>query len=333
MFFQKRYNSKTPLKHVEIIMEEKARCSMRYDLDQNGEEILLKEDKFQVMMAWEKPYMEACIDALQPFGDVLEIGFGCGYSASHIQTYFPKSHTIIEFHPEVIKKANDWASHYPSVHLVEDTWQNALSSLGVFDAIFFDDYPLESEETLFRWKQEQESSASILQQGDLLLRKIHEMIPSLSGIKYAEEEVWAFLWQLQKKDPKEILFFINGLVSAEHIKATERSRLIERLFKAGFLTNEDVLNSKDVPPYTFNKKGDRLFMFLEKCLSSHMRRGSRFSCYLNNPTSKYQDKFWFEKIITNPFLDYEERIIHVEVPEHCDYYPHQEALVITITKK
>src|SRR5436190_2018997 len=47
-------------------------CKMRYDQDENGKEILLKEDTFQVMMEWEKPYMQACIDELQPFGDVLE---------------------------------------------------------------------------------------------------------------------------------------------------------------------------------------------------------------------------------------------------------------------
>ena len=40
-------------------------CKMRYDHDENGKEILLKEDTFQVMMEWEKPYMQACIDALE----------------------------------------------------------------------------------------------------------------------------------------------------------------------------------------------------------------------------------------------------------------------------
>ena len=58
----------------------------QYKLDEYGKEILLKDDKHQVMMEWEKPYMEACIDKLQPKGDVLEIGFGMGYSATQIQT-------------------------------------------------------------------------------------------------------------------------------------------------------------------------------------------------------------------------------------------------------
>src|SRR5262249_17301073 len=109
-------------------------CKMEYSKDEEGKEVLLKDGKFQVMMEWEKPYMDACIDALKPFGDVLEIGFGLGYSAERIQTYHPRSHTIVEFHPEVAARAREWAKRYPNVMIVEDTWQNALANLGVFDS-------------------------------------------------------------------------------------------------------------------------------------------------------------------------------------------------------
>ena len=62
---------------------------MRYTNDENSDEILLSDTNQQVMMEWEKPYMEACIDALKPEGDVLEIGFGCAYSADKIQSESP----------------------------------------------------------------------------------------------------------------------------------------------------------------------------------------------------------------------------------------------------
>ena len=65
-----------------------------YKIDKHGKEILLQDDKHQVMMEWEKPYMEACINKLQPKGHVLEIGFGMGYSATQIQKFKPKSYTI-----------------------------------------------------------------------------------------------------------------------------------------------------------------------------------------------------------------------------------------------
>ena len=111
-------------------------------IDENGNEMLLRDDKYQVMMEWEKPYMEGIIDEIAPTGHVLEIGFGCGYSATRIQSYKPKSHTIIECDPKVIKKAHDWTKNYKNITIVENTWQKSLHTLGDYDFIFFDDYPL-----------------------------------------------------------------------------------------------------------------------------------------------------------------------------------------------
>ena len=55
--------------------------------DSYNKDILIDQHGFQVMMEWEKPYMKALIKKLKPRGDVLEIGFGLGYSASEIQKY------------------------------------------------------------------------------------------------------------------------------------------------------------------------------------------------------------------------------------------------------
>ena len=114
-----------------------------YKIDEYGKEILLQDNKHQVMMEWEKPYMEACIGKLQPKGDVLEIGFGMGYSATQIQKYKPKSHTIIEMDPLAIKRLKKWARNYDNINIVEGTWQKEIHKLGTFDEIFFDDYPLQ----------------------------------------------------------------------------------------------------------------------------------------------------------------------------------------------
>ena len=109
----------------------------RYDKD-----ILIDNHGFQVMMEWEKPYMEALVKKLKPRGDVLEIGFGLGYSASTIQKYKIKSHTIIEGNPTVLKELKKWSKkQLHKVNIVEGTWQNKLKTLGKFDCIFFDDAP------------------------------------------------------------------------------------------------------------------------------------------------------------------------------------------------
>jgi len=120
-----------------------------YNKDENGDEILLSSDKQQVMMEWERPYMEASIDALKPTGDVLEIGFGCGYSATHIMSHKPKSYTVVECDPVVIAKAKDWSKKYPNIPItiVEGRWQDLLGNLGIFDEIYFDDFPLDIKQS------------------------------------------------------------------------------------------------------------------------------------------------------------------------------------------
>ncbi len=114
-----------------------------YKKDESLKEILMTKDgRHQVMMEWEKPYMEALIKKLNPSGDVLEIGFGLGYSADAIQQYDINTHTIIECDPLVLEKAYAWGKKQKhKVIIVEGTWQDKLSTLGRFDSFFFDDYP------------------------------------------------------------------------------------------------------------------------------------------------------------------------------------------------
>ena len=109
--------------------------------DEYNKEILYDPNiDFQVMMEWEKPYMKKLIEHLKPKGDVLEIGFGLGYSATEIQKYDIKSHTIIE--PTQIKELETWSKKQKNkVNIVKGYWQQVLQTLGTFDTIFFDDAP------------------------------------------------------------------------------------------------------------------------------------------------------------------------------------------------
>ena len=116
-----------------------------YTVDKYEKELLVSSDDGYVMMEWEKPYMEQSIDMLNPRGDVLEIGWGCGYSATQIMKYKPRSYTVIECSSDVIIKAKEWAKQYKDtkINIVEGLWQAQLHHLGLFDCIYFDDYPLD----------------------------------------------------------------------------------------------------------------------------------------------------------------------------------------------
>ena len=97
-----------------------------------------------VMMAWEKPYMEALVDALEvtPADSVLEIGYGLGFSCAAIQRRKPRRHVVVECDPGVRARIPD------GVEVVAATWQAYLADandnfpIHEFSAVFFDDFPI-----------------------------------------------------------------------------------------------------------------------------------------------------------------------------------------------
>ncbi len=313
-------------------------CKMEYKKDEQGKEILLKDGKFQVMMEWEKPYMHACIDALKPFGDILEIGFGLGYSSERIQSYHPKSHTIIEYHPVVAARAREWARRYPNVIIIEDTWQHALPNLGVFDGIFFDDYPLQSGQEMQKIQEESVRSEFLLKKGEQLLKEVEKTFPDLAEIKYSDEDLHGLMRDIpldQRHQVQQLARFFKELYERAQISEKQLQHFLDGLVRTRKITQGemDILMKTSEKKSSIASPNERLFTFLNQCLASHMRENSRFSCFLSSPVSKYQDEKFVNEIITNPDLDYHEEEIFIAVPKTCAYFSGDQALVITITKR
>jgi len=308
-------------------------CKMEFLLDENNEEILLKDGTFQVMMEWERPYMEACIDALQPVGDVLEIGFGCGYSASHIQKYAPKSHTIIEYHPVVAARARKWAECYPAVSIIEDTWQNALSSLGTFDAIFFDDYPLESGKETAEQAGAAAAGSLLIQEGQKTIAQIREKHRFLEDSLPSREDIDAFLSAVTKEiNPEFFVRFLSDLHASHKLTDELLRYALDQLEEKKLIAKEEMAKLHQQKAPAIGPRNDRLFQFLGLCMENHMRKYARFSCYLEDPHTKIQDPWFFNAILVNPHVEYREYLMPVAVPKNCSYYKSDQALVITIQK-
>lgn len=72
---------------------------------------------------------------------MLNVGFGMGIVDTEIQKHNPRTHVIIEAHPDVIASAKErgWGDK-PGVRLVQGRWQDVIDELGPFDGIFFDTY-------------------------------------------------------------------------------------------------------------------------------------------------------------------------------------------------
>ena len=117
---------------------------LEYTKDICGNNILQDETgQHQVMMEWEKPYMEACIDKLDISGSVLEIGFGFGYSAHRIcSSPNITEYNVIECSPIVWEKVEEFRKEFPNlkINLIKGRWQDVLCTCKKYDRCFFDDY-------------------------------------------------------------------------------------------------------------------------------------------------------------------------------------------------
>ena len=88
-----------------------------------------------IMMAWEKPLMEAHAKAVcSGGGHILNIGFGMGLVDTAIQQYKPATHTIIEAHPEVYNRMlhTGWGEK-DNVKIIFGRWQDVLPQLESYD--------------------------------------------------------------------------------------------------------------------------------------------------------------------------------------------------------
>ncbi|HEY2810757.1 MAG TPA: class I SAM-dependent methyltransferase [Rhabdochlamydiaceae bacterium] len=268
-------------------------------------------------MEWENVYLEGLIDALRPFGTVLEVGFNLGVAATRIQTFKPKSHTIIEADPRRADQALLWAKDYKNIQVLSGSWEKYLPELGRFDSIFFDDYSLGLDTRVLHATSHSEKE---------LLNCVEMAIPNLRSMQYSDADLDLFYQEKGKDHPEETARFLSELCERGQISSEQYERMLSEQHL------ERIALSKKMALSISTSVKDNCALFLEACLKDHMHLGSRFSCFSGNPASKYDHPWFFENIITNPDLDYQERWMPVSVPETCTYYPYDTALILTIER-
>ena len=115
-------------------------------LEDRTQKILSDEE---IMEEWQIPLMQAMVEVVtETKGEILEIGFGYGVSATLIQEQNVCSHTIIECNDSVVERFLEWKELFQEnkINLVHGLWQDTIDELGLFDGIFFHTYPLNEEE-------------------------------------------------------------------------------------------------------------------------------------------------------------------------------------------
>lgn len=107
----------------------------------------------QVMQAWERPLMSRMAEVVAELGgDVLEVGWGMGLSASYIMRCRPKTYTVIECNETVLERTREWARDQLNgvpITVIEGKWEDALDTdpesplsdhTCQYDGILFDPY-------------------------------------------------------------------------------------------------------------------------------------------------------------------------------------------------
>ena len=259
------------------------------------------------------------IDELHPFGDILEIGFGLGDTAAQIQTYAIKSHTIIESDPQTAEKAKLWGSNYRNVKVIQGSWQDVLSQLGAFDVIFFNDYPFESEMQIQR-QLKPEDIGAISNDAKALLDELRGQISQLT-MKFSDKELDDFYQQVGRFHLEDLTKFLSDLKENGNISNKQYADMMKKYHLQEKITIKSVNNTQQAEP-------ERMLLFLEECIKNHMRKGSLFTSYLPYSRSKYQDTLFFDRIITNPELDYTENMIPIKTANGQS----EEALLMVVKK-
>lgn len=116
--------------------------NLKFDRDR-----LLDDSNNGVMMEWETTLMRRSAELLLPASElrVLNVGHGMGIIDGILQEKQPKTHHIIEAHPDVIKRMKYQGWHEkPGVVIHHGRWQDVVPQLvdkgDLFDAIYFDTF-------------------------------------------------------------------------------------------------------------------------------------------------------------------------------------------------
>lgn len=292
------------------------RCTMKA-MDEKTD-----KKRIELLQVWKKGYLEAAIDTLRPKGKVLEIGFGNGVAAECIQSFKPGHHTIIESDNDLVMEARTWARNHPNVTIIAGDWEKELPKLGEFDAIFFGNYILEMDVALLKYLCPQDLTEAT-QEARNLVQKIET---ELSGMKvhFSDQQIEEFYNKVGKKNLDRLPRFFYKLKERGHITDKQYQEVTKKYHL-----------EKDQKGNTGAIKGaaaDPMLLCLEKCLAKHMHKGSKFSGFVVDPVSRYEDSQFFDKIITNPNLNYVENAVPLKLPKAFEKEKLPDATIMVIEK-
>ena len=124
---------------------------------------------------------EFCRVVSESKGDILDIGFGLGFSANFFLDMGVKSYTCIEINDEIYKKALKWADGKPNVTIIKGDWTDVLPSMNnKFDGIFMDTYGDDIE----KYSSFEQTAKLVAKEGCILSMWEYPSVRKLSDLNF-----------------------------------------------------------------------------------------------------------------------------------------------------
>jgi hypothetical protein len=274
----------------------------------------------KILVEWKKLYTEALIHALNPSGDVLQVGFGSDFVADQIQKNHPKTHTIIESNTELAEAAKKWASKKQNITIVKGQWNAVLPRLATFDSIFFNEYPLDHEIAImnFLFPEDTHKASKEVKK---LIHSLEELLSQLT-MHFTDKDIEDFYHNIGHLHTSEMPDFFHKLkdngniTKAQYDHASKKYHFAE-LQKAN--KNQEAAE---------NETTSNMLMFLGECLKRHMNKNGSFSSFLNGQTTRYEDSQFSDNVINNPHIDYKESSVKIKTSDHP-----REGVIMLIKKR
>lgn len=280
------------------------------------------EEKLKILTEWKKLYSEALINALHPSGDILQIGFGTDFIADQLQKNNPKSHTIIESNPEEAEAAQKWAHNKKNVHIIKGNWNKSLSKLGTFDAIFFNEYPLEYEIAIMNFLFP-EDTFKTSKEVKKLIHSVEEQLSQMS-LQFTDKDIEEFYQEIGKHHMSEMHDFFEKLRENGNITEAQYNHAAKK-YHFSEIEKQEKNKTQETPE---EQAANNMLSFLGECLKKHMNNNAAFVTFLDSQTSKYENSQYYSNIISNPHIDYKESKVQIKTSDHP-----REGLIAVIKKK
>lgn len=144
----------------------------------------------------------------------------------------------------------------------------------------------------------------LLQEGKKVLKSVAEAVPEITKMRYSDKDLEAFCEEVGQFYLNHLSRFLSQLRQNGQITQEQHERMIQKYH----------LDKTEVELETFQEPST-LLPLIQECLKNHMRAKSRLICFLSSNDSKYEDPQFFDQIITNPSLDYQEKKLHLGTEE------------------